>query len=164
VGRGGALGALDRGWEAAAAAVDGEQKLRRRSGEVESSGKERGEQNGRVQVQEQVHEELQVVLGVQKKARSRGSSCWQPAGGVASRGDGGAMWRCREGSSAVWGTAARPLGRHVAQRRAARDSRCTAHGRRRRQRSGAENTERERTGGRRRGTDLLFSKSAGTPL
>jgi hypothetical protein len=39
MGRGGALGALDQGWEAAAAAVDGEQKLRRRSGEVESSGR-----------------------------------------------------------------------------------------------------------------------------
>jgi hypothetical protein len=61
---GGALGALDWGWEVAVAAVDGEQKLRRRSGEVESSAKERGEQNGRVQVQEQVHEELQDVLGV----------------------------------------------------------------------------------------------------
>jgi hypothetical protein len=40
VGHGGALGALDQGWEVAAAAVDGEQKLQRRSGEVESSGKE----------------------------------------------------------------------------------------------------------------------------
>jgi hypothetical protein len=39
VGRGGALGALDQGWQAAAAAVDGEQKLRRRSGEVECSGR-----------------------------------------------------------------------------------------------------------------------------
>jgi hypothetical protein len=35
----GAAGALDRGWEAAATAVDGEQELQRRSGEVESSGK-----------------------------------------------------------------------------------------------------------------------------
>jgi hypothetical protein len=39
VGRGDALGAMDRGWEAAAVAVDGEQKLRRWSGEVESSGR-----------------------------------------------------------------------------------------------------------------------------
>jgi hypothetical protein len=39
VGGGGASRALDWGWEAAAVAVDGEQKLRRRSGEVESSGK-----------------------------------------------------------------------------------------------------------------------------
>jgi hypothetical protein len=39
VGHSGALGALDQGWEAAAAAVDGEQKLWRRSGEVESSGR-----------------------------------------------------------------------------------------------------------------------------
>jgi hypothetical protein len=37
VGRGGALGVLDRGWEAAWAADDGKQALRRRSGEVESS-------------------------------------------------------------------------------------------------------------------------------
>jgi hypothetical protein len=40
VGRGGALGALGRGWEAAWVAVDGEQKLRRRSGEARWSGKE----------------------------------------------------------------------------------------------------------------------------
>jgi hypothetical protein len=37
----GALGALDRGWEAAWAAVDGEQKLRRRSGEARWSGMKR---------------------------------------------------------------------------------------------------------------------------
>jgi hypothetical protein len=40
VGRGGARGALDWGWEAAVAAVDGEQKLRRRSGEARWSGME----------------------------------------------------------------------------------------------------------------------------
>jgi hypothetical protein len=34
VGRGGALGALDQGWEAAWVAVDGEQALQRRSGEA----------------------------------------------------------------------------------------------------------------------------------
>jgi hypothetical protein len=39
VGGGGASGALDRGWEAAEAAVDDEPRLRRGSGEVESSGK-----------------------------------------------------------------------------------------------------------------------------
>jgi hypothetical protein len=54
----------------------------RRGGEL---GEERGEQNGCVQVQEQVHEELQDMLGVQKKAQSRGSICWQPAGCVAAR-------------------------------------------------------------------------------
>jgi hypothetical protein len=40
VGHGGALGVLDREWEVAAAAVDGEPRPRRRSGEVESSGEE----------------------------------------------------------------------------------------------------------------------------
>jgi hypothetical protein len=39
VGGGGASRALDRGWEAAEAAVDGEPRLRRGSGEVESTGK-----------------------------------------------------------------------------------------------------------------------------
>jgi hypothetical protein len=39
VGHGGALGALDRGWEVAVAAVNDEQELRRRSCEVESSGR-----------------------------------------------------------------------------------------------------------------------------
>jgi hypothetical protein len=84
VGYCGAAGALHRGWEVVAAAVDGEQELRRRSGGGEL-GKERGEQNGCVQVQEQVHEELQDVLRVQKKSRSRRSSCWRPAGCVAAR-------------------------------------------------------------------------------
>jgi hypothetical protein len=46
VGRGDALGELDRGWEAAAAAVDGEQKPRRRSSEVESSGRGKAVQMG----------------------------------------------------------------------------------------------------------------------
>jgi hypothetical protein len=39
VGRGSALGAADRGWEVAWAAVDGEHKLRRRSGDARWSGK-----------------------------------------------------------------------------------------------------------------------------
>jgi hypothetical protein len=39
VGRGGAVGALDRGWEAIAAAVDGEPWQRWGSGEVWSLGK-----------------------------------------------------------------------------------------------------------------------------
>jgi hypothetical protein len=39
VGRGGALGALDRGWEVAAVAVDGEPRQRRCSGGVWWSGK-----------------------------------------------------------------------------------------------------------------------------
>jgi hypothetical protein len=39
VGRGGALGALDRGWETAAAAVDGEPRQRRCSGGVWWPGK-----------------------------------------------------------------------------------------------------------------------------
>jgi hypothetical protein len=42
VGRGGAAGALDRGWEAAEAAVDGKPGLRRGSGEVGCSGKGKG--------------------------------------------------------------------------------------------------------------------------
>jgi hypothetical protein len=39
VGRGGALGALDRGWEAAWVAVDGGQGLQQRSGEELRSGR-----------------------------------------------------------------------------------------------------------------------------
>jgi hypothetical protein len=60
------------------------------------------------------------VVKVQKKAQPRGSSCWQSAGGVAARGNGGATWRGREGSSTGWRAAAQVLGRHVAQREAAR--------------------------------------------
>jgi hypothetical protein len=40
VGHGGALGALDRGWETVWVAVDGGQKLQRRSGEARWSEKE----------------------------------------------------------------------------------------------------------------------------
>jgi hypothetical protein len=63
-------------WEAGAAAEV------RRGGEL---GKEIGEQNGCVQVQEQVHEELQDVLGVQKKARSREQELASSAARVAAR-------------------------------------------------------------------------------
>jgi hypothetical protein len=85
VGRGGALGALDRGWEAAEAAVDGEQELRRRFGEVESSGKEKqckcgcGNARGR-------------ALGTQgcPSSREEGTAseswCWRPTGTVAAAG------------------------------------------------------------------------------
>jgi hypothetical protein len=41
VGRGGAVGALGWGGEAAGEAVNGEQEQRQRSGEVESSGKKK---------------------------------------------------------------------------------------------------------------------------
>jgi hypothetical protein len=66
----------------------------RRGGEL---GKEGGEQNGCVQVQEQVCEELQDMLGVLKKARSHGSSCWRPAGCVAARAAAGRRGGARIG-------------------------------------------------------------------
>jgi hypothetical protein len=43
---------------------------------------------------------------------------------------GGATWRSEERASVGWGASVRVLGRHVAQREAARGSRCSAHGRR----------------------------------
>jgi hypothetical protein len=88
------------------------------------------------------------VLKVQKKAQLRGSSCWQPAGGVAARGDGGVMWRSREGSSAGWRAAARWLGRHVAQREAARGQQVLGTWPVRAAGVGQREKQREGTGGR----------------
>jgi hypothetical protein len=50
-----------------------------------STGSGMGGSGGGCRRRAGVHEELQDVLGVQKKARSCGSSCWQPAGCVAAR-------------------------------------------------------------------------------
>jgi hypothetical protein len=70
-------------------------------------GRARGPEEGTV-----VQEQLLAIGGV------RGGS-----------GGGGMMWRGEDRASAGWGMAARALGRHVAQRRAARGSRCAAYGR-----------------------------------
>jgi hypothetical protein len=82
------------------------------------------------------------VPKVQKKAWPRGSSCWQPAGGVAARGDGDVTWRGREGSSTGWRAAARVLGRHVAQREEARGQQVLSTWPARAAGSGAEKIER----------------------
>jgi hypothetical protein len=118
VGRGGALGALDQRWEAAVVAVNGEQKLRQRSGEVEREEEKQckcGCGNARV-----------GLWGTPGRARGpeegtvARAGAGELGGARGSSGDGGATWRGREGCSAGWGAAARVMGRHVAPRRAAR--------------------------------------------
>jgi hypothetical protein len=89
----------------------------RRGGEL---GRRKRSANVGVGMQEWVRGELQDMLGVQKKAWSRGSRCWHAGGMRGGSGSGSATWSGREGSSAGWGAAARVLGRHVAPRRAAR--------------------------------------------
>jgi hypothetical protein len=86
VGCGGAARALDRGWEAAEAAVD----------------------------EERVHWELKDVLQVEERAQRARATAVKLAAGVAARGDGGAMWRSAERASAGREAAGGVLRQHVA--------------------------------------------------
>jgi hypothetical protein len=60
------------------------------------------------------------MLGVQKKAWSRGSRCWQAGGMRGGSGGDGATWKSEGRASAGWGAAAQVLGRHMARGKAAR--------------------------------------------
>jgi hypothetical protein len=120
VGRGGALGALDQGWEAAAAAVDGEQKLRRRSGEVESLGKEMAVEMQMRESKSECVGSFRTCSGSRRRLGSAGAGAGMPAGCVAARAAAAATWRGGEGASAWRGAAARVLGRHMAQGAVAR--------------------------------------------
>jgi hypothetical protein len=142
VGHGGAAGALNRGWEAAEAAVDDEPRLRRGSGEVESLGK-------RKTVEMHVCEHKSESVGSSRTcSRSRrshgcvGAAAGKPAvrvaaqAGAARRGAarrgparGGERWR------GCWGGTW-----HRGEWRGAAGARHMAS--RRRRGSGAEKTEK----------------------
>jgi hypothetical protein len=152
VGGGGVSRALDRGWEAAEAAVDGEQELRRRSGEVESLGKEMAVEMQTRESKSECVGSFRMCSGSRRRFGRAGAGVVRPAGGmvaqaaVARRGEarrrparGGERWRERWGST--WRRGKRRGG-----------SRSSAHGRRGRRGRAEKKKHRRRTGGRRRGT------------
>jgi hypothetical protein len=113
MGGGGASRALDRGWEAAAVAVDGEQELRRRSGGLESSRKREVSKMGVCKCKSKFTRSSRTCSGPEEGTVMREQLL--PTGGVhGGSGGGGATWRGDDRASAGWGMAARALGRHMA--------------------------------------------------
>jgi hypothetical protein len=162
-GGGDAVGVLDRGWEAAGAAVDGEQELRRSSGGASRTGRRKA-------VEMQVREcksEFVKSSGTCFRSRRRHERAGTAAG---NRRD---TWHTRAAAARRGG-----VGRGPARGGERRRGAGTARGAKRGGAGqlelrhmagegggvGREKTERGRTGGRRRRTLLQFAKSAGTPL
>jgi hypothetical protein len=85
VGRGGALGALDRGWEVAVAAVDGEQGLRRGSDEVWCSGEEMAVEMQTCESKRECVGSSRTCSGSRKRRGHAGAGAGKPAGVVAAR-------------------------------------------------------------------------------
>jgi hypothetical protein len=147
VGGGGPSRALDRGWEVAAAAVNGKPGLRRGSGEVESSGKRKAV---KMYVCERKNESVGSSRTCSRSRRRHGRA------GVAA-GNRREAWRLGT-ISARRGAARRGPARGGERRRGCwggtwrrgkqrGGSKCSAHGRRGRRGSGAEKTERGDEGG-----------------
>jgi hypothetical protein len=82
------------------------------------------------------------VLQVEERAQRVRAAVVRPAAGAAARGDGGAMGRSVQRASAGREAAGGVLRRHVAQRKAARGSRSSAHGRQGRRDQAERKTER----------------------
>jgi hypothetical protein len=114
VGHGGAARALDRGWEAAEAAVDGKPGLRRGSGEVGCSGKGKAVEMQAREKQEWVSGELQDMLKGPEEGTTMREQLLATGGRRGGSGGGGTTWRSEQRASAGWGAAVRVLGRHVA--------------------------------------------------
>jgi hypothetical protein len=136
VGGGGASRALDRGWEAAAAAVDRKPGLRRGSSEVESLGKRKA-------VKMHVCERKSESVG-SSRTSSRSRRRHGRAGAAA--GNRQEAWRLRA-TAARCGAARRGPARGGEWRHGCwggtwrGGSKCSAHGWRGRRGSGAEKTE-----------------------
>jgi hypothetical protein len=90
VGRGGAVCALDREWGAAVAAVDGEPKSRRRSGEVWWSEQERMSEMCVCKRKSECARSSRMCSGSKTRCGSTGVGAGTPAGGCGSSSDGGA--------------------------------------------------------------------------
>jgi hypothetical protein len=108
VGRGGAVCALDQGWGAAVAAVDGEPKSRRRSGEVWWSEQERMSEMCVCKRKSECARNSRMCSGYKRRCGGAGAGAGTPAGGCGSSGDGDATWgkqgrpaRGREGGGKV---------------------------------------------------------------
>jgi hypothetical protein len=163
VGRDGAARALDRGWEAAAVAVDGEQELRWGSSEVGSSGERKVVEMQACDGQSEFigsswmcfrsrrgHSAREQLLASRRHAWSLG----RRRRDVEKRGEG----QRGVGSGGAGAGAARGTEESGAGAAGARHMAGKGGG------SRARAEQRRGTGGRRRGTYLQFPKSAGTPL
>jgi hypothetical protein len=85
VGGGGASRALDRGWEVAAAAVNGEPRLRWGSGEVESSGRRKVGKICVCKCKSEFTRSSRICSGSRRRRGRAGAGAGKPAGGVAAR-------------------------------------------------------------------------------
>jgi hypothetical protein len=163
VGRGGAARSLDWGWEAAAAAVDGEQTLQRGSGKVENSGKERAVEMQTRESKSGLVGSSRTCLGSRRRLGRARAGAGKPAGCVAARAAAAQRGEARgeparggERQGGCWGS----MWRRGKRRGAAGARETVSEG----GRITSAGQSRGRTGGRRRGICLQFPESAGTPL
>jgi hypothetical protein len=82
---GGALGALDRGWEATWAADDGGQRLRRRSGEVWCSGEKMAREMQTRESKRECVGSSRMCSGSRRRRGHARAGAGKPAGVVAAR-------------------------------------------------------------------------------
>jgi hypothetical protein len=85
MGRGGAVCALDRGWGAAVAAVDGEPKPRRRSGEVWWLEQGKVSEMSVCKCKSECARSSRMCSGYRRRCGCVGAGAGTPAGGVAAR-------------------------------------------------------------------------------
>jgi hypothetical protein len=139
----GALGALDRGWEAAAAAVDGEQKLRRRCGEVWCSGEEMAVE---MQMRESKREcvgSSRTCSGSSRRRGHAGEGASKPAGVMAARAAAARRGEARREPARGGKRRRRCWGGTWREDRRRGGGRCAAHGRRGRRGRAKKKTEEE---------------------
>jgi hypothetical protein len=143
VGHGGALGALDQGWEAAAAAVDGQQKLRQRSGEVWCSGEEMAVE---MQMRESKREFVgssRTCSGSRRRCARTGAGAGKSAGVMAARAAAARRGEARREPVRGGKRRRRSWGGTWREERRRGGGWCVAHGRRGRRGRPEKKTEEE---------------------
>jgi hypothetical protein len=85
VGRGGTLGALDRGWEAVWVAIDGGQRVRWGSGEAWWSEQKKGSKMGVCKCKSECVGSSRMCSGSRRRRGCAGAGAGKPAGGMAAR-------------------------------------------------------------------------------
>jgi hypothetical protein len=157
VGCGGAARALDRGWEAAAAAVDGEPRQRRDSGEVWSSGERKAVEMQARDGKIEFVGSSRTCLRSRKRHGRTGAAAGKPAARVEARA---AAARCGEARRGQRGPGSG--GRGAGAARGAKEGGAGAAGAREMIGEGGGITSAcragERTGGRQRGPSCNFPK------
>jgi hypothetical protein len=151
VGRGGAAGALDQGWEAVAAAVNGELRLRQGSGEVESSGRRKVGKMGVCKCKSEFTRSSKTCFKSRRRHGERGQELASSTVHVEARA---AAARCGGVGAGQRGPGNGGAGAEAA--RGAKGSGAGAAGARHMAGEGgggrAQRKQREGTGGRQRGT------------